>query len=137
MPQRYITIPEAVILRDPISRQSLKTKEGQDETLDFAGFLNKLFSHPKWSENYLNIKSAAAIEKAFADAKDSLMVLAEEDWKKLCDAAENPRTVLIHPTAGPQVQMGYGFHPTLSTQLLPLIEAIVQAKDKAPDGPTG
>jgi hypothetical protein len=44
----------------------------------------------------------------------------------LKDAAETQRTSVI-TTMGPQVLSGFGLHPMLSRQLLPLIVPIIEA----------
>jgi len=126
MPMRYIEIPAAVTLRDPSTKEVLKDQDGKDQTWTFPQIINKLMSNPKWGESYAAMRSQGAIEDALADAKDGVMVLSEEDWTKLKDAAETPRTAVI-TTMGPQVFSGFGIHPMLSRQLLPLIIPIIEA----------
>lgn len=130
MPTRYIEIPEPVTLKDPVSKAVLTT-DGQPEVWDFKQIINKIMSNPKWGETYAAMRAQAAIEDALADAKDGVMVVAEEDWTKLKDAAENPRTQVI-TTMGAQVISGFGVHPTLVRQLIPLIAPIVDAKTERP-----
>ena len=130
MPTRYIEIPEPVTLRDPVSKAPLTT-DGQPEVWDFKQIINKIMSNPKWGESYAAMRSQAAIEDALTDAKDGVMIIAEEDWSKLKDAAENPRTQVI-TAMGPQVLSGFGVHPTLVRQLIPLIAPIVDAKTERP-----
>lgn len=132
MPKRFIEIPGPITLRDPRTKEVLKKADGGDEVWDFGEFLNKLMHNPKWAENYANMRSQAAIEEAYEEGKASgIMELAEEDWKKLQEAAENPRTQFVGHL-GPQVVPGYGLHPTMSRQIIPLVQAIVEAKTERP-----
>jgi hypothetical protein len=126
MPMRYIEIPADVTLRDPMTKEVLKDPDQKDQVWTFQMIINKLMSNPKWGESYAAMRSQAAIEDALAEAKDGCMVLSEEDWNKLKDAAENPRTAVI-TTMGPQAFQGFGLHPSLSRQLLPLLKPIVEA----------
>lgn len=126
MPMRYIEVPGPVTLRDPSTKEVLKNEEGKDNVWTFANMITKLLSNPKWAESYAAMRAQASIEAALADIKDGVMVLSEEDWTKLKDAAETPRTALL-TTMGPQVMNGFGLHPMLSSQLLPLLQPIVEA----------
>lgn len=126
MPMRYIEIPDTVTLRDPLTKDVLKDQDGKDQIWSFQAIIDKLMSNPKWGETYTAMRAQAAIEDALVDAKDGVMVLSEEDWTKLKDAAETPRTSII-TTMGPQVFAGLGLHPKLSRQLLPLLQPIIEA----------
>ena len=130
MPTRYIEIPDPITLKDPVSKAPLTT-DGQPEVWDFKQIISKIMSNPKWGESYAAMRAQAAIEDALAEAKDGVMVIAEEDWSKLKDAAENPRTQVI-TSMGPQVMAGFGVHPTLVRQLIPLLAPIVEAKTERP-----
>jgi hypothetical protein len=130
MPKRYIVVPPDVFLVDPETKAPLPGSDGAQQTITFSSFLQRLMNNPMWIENYANMRSQAAIldalkEKSWSGEK-SLMELAEEDWLKLKNAAEFPKVEYV-TTAGRQIVPGYGFHPTLSAQLLPLVEAIVSA----------
>lgn len=131
MPKRYIEIPGPITLRDPRTKEVLKDGD-KEQIWDFGEFLNKLMHNPKWAENYTNMRSQAAIEEAYEEGKASgILELAEEDWIKLKDAAENPKTQFVSPL-GPQVVPGYGLHPTMSRQIIPLVRAVVDAKTERP-----
>jgi hypothetical protein len=135
MPKRFIEIPQPVVLKDPLTKEILRDKDGKPEEVVFETFLNKLMHNPKWVESYPNMKSAKAIEEAYQEAKDrgdGVIELAEEDHLKLKDAAENPKSVFVNQIMGPQTQMGYGYHPTLASQLLPMVTPIVEAKTERP-----
>lgn len=126
MPLRYIEIPPPVTFLDPITREELMGPDGKLEIWDFKLLLNKIMSNPRWTESYAAMRAQASIENALSDAKDGVMVLSEEDWLHLKNAVEMPRTQLIG-TNGIQVIPGFGAHPTLGGQLLPLLVPIVEA----------
>ena len=134
MPKRYIEVPGAVELREPITKKKLENKDGEPEVWNFTVILSKLMSNPKWAENYANMRSQEAIEVAYEEAISNgsgIMELAEEDWIKLKDAADNPR-VQINGPMGLQLVPGYGLHPSMSRQILPLISPIMEAKTERP-----
>lgn len=131
MPTRYIEIPAPITIKDPVSKEPL-LNDGKLEIWDFKTMISKIMSNPKWGESYVAMRAQAAIEDALADAKDGVMVVAEEDWNRLRDAAENPRSQVI-TNMGPQVVQGFfGVHPTLARQLIPLLAPIMDAKTERP-----
>jgi hypothetical protein len=120
MPLKYVTIPEAITLLEPTTKEPLKDEKGVVKPVTFYDFIGKLLFNPKWAENYKAIKAAKAIDKAFEKAAPKTVVqLAEEDWKRLHDLIENP--------AGQ-----YGYHAAVMPQLLPFLDAIMEASDKEP-----
>lgn len=122
MPIKYIIVPEPIKLLDPLSKEVLTDEKGDEaKPVTFADFLAKQLFTPMWGENYKNAKSARAIERA-CEASNGVIQLAEEDWKKLRDALDSP-------TETPK----YGFHPAVVRQLLPFIDAVMDAKDTAPE----
>ncbi len=131
MPQRYIKIPEPVILKDPVTRKPLTKDDGQPEDpVTFEAIVNKLMHNPMWTETYPNIRAANAITDALSKA-NGVMVLAEDDWKKLEAAVQNPKQVVISQ-AGPATVIGFGFHPVIVPQIVSLLDAIVEATTNAP-----
>ena len=118
MPIKYVTIPEAITLLEPTTKEPLKDEKGIVKPVTFYDFIGKQLFNPLWAENYKNIKSAKAIDKAFS-ASNGVAQLAEEDWKKLKDLVENPKG-------------GYGYHAAVMPQLLPFLDAIMEAKDNPP-----
>lgn len=127
MPTRYIVIPQPITLKDPYTNEPLVGEGGKKEIWDFKVMIAKLMNNPKWAESYASMRIQEAIEKALDNAKDGVMVLAEEDWLKLKDAVESPRTQV-----GSQVINGYGIHPSLGRQILPLLAPIMDAKTERP-----
>lgn len=119
MPFRYIIVPEPILLVEPATKEPLKDEQGETKPQTFADFIGKLLFNPMWAENYKNIKSAKAIDKAVSK-NEKVVQLAEEDWKKLKDVAENPKG-------------SYGYHVAVMPQLLPFLDAIMEAKDAAPE----
>jgi len=135
MPIRYVEIPEDVVLKNRATGESYKDEKGNPETVSFlTTFIGRLMDNPKWVESYANMKSARAIDDAIAAAKSAdgkILPLAEEDWQKLKEAVEDPkRMVYIGTTA--QVQAGFGYHPSLASQLVTLVAAVMEAKATLP-----
>ena len=124
MPIRSITIPDPVKLIDPVNKKEIPGDEVDKETgkpkpapaITMKDFVGKLLFNPMWAENYKNIKAAKAIDKAF-DKVEGEVQLAEDDWKKLKELVENPK------------QGGYGYHAAVMPQLLPFLDAIMEAKE--------
>lgn len=119
MPIKYVTIPEPITLVEPTTKEPLKDEKGETKPVVFSDFIGKQLFNPMWAESYKNIKSAKAIDKAFSNGS-GVVQLAEEDWKKLKDLIENPKG-------------SYGYHAAVMPQLLPFLEAIVEAKDAPPE----
>jgi len=118
MPIKYVTVPEPIMLHDPVTKEELKDEKGVAKPQKFSDFIGKLLFNPMWAENYKNIKSAKVIDEAFSNGSE-VVQLAEEDWKKLKELIENPK------------QTGYGYHAAVMPQLLPFLDAIMEAKDAA------
>jgi len=124
MPLKYITIPAAITLLEPTTKDPLKDEKGIVKPVAFYDFIGKLLFNPKWAENYKAIKAAKAIDRAFEKTQPGAVVqLAEEDWKRLHDLVENPSGQ-------------YGYHAAVMPQLLPFLDAIMEAGDKEPTPPT-
>lgn len=136
MPQKYIEVPAPVVLKNPDDGTPIRNDSGGfADPITFTDFIKKLMFNPKWSESYPNIKSADSICKAVEyGLKDGVIILAEEDWLRLDDAARNPRQAVL-VGGNMTVQSGYGYHPRITMQLLPLIEAVVAAKNEPPAKP--
>ena len=119
MPIRYVIIPKPIALVDPSSKKPLlDAPDKPTAPVTFSDFVGKLLFNPIWAENYKNIKSAKAVERAVDGAEPgTVATLAEEDWKKLRDIVENPKG-------------GYGYHAAVMPQLLPFLDAIMEAEDK-------
>lgn len=134
MPIRYVNVPETVKFKEPFTGELLKTQEGKDEELSFEGFLQKLMHNPMWGETFTNMKAQSVIMAEWERCKasgDKVMVLAEEEWSKLKAAAEAPKYEILTPM-GSQIRPGYGVHPSLALQLVPLVTAVVDALTNDP-----
>lgn len=127
--QKFIKVPNPILLCDPLTGAPLK--DNKDEEVTFKDFVMKLMSNPIWMESYPRVRSANAIMEQLKLGK-SVMVLDEEDWNTLKGAAENPKQLINNQFTGAQTVTGYGWIPTCVPQLLPFIEAIVNASDKEP-----
>jgi len=136
MPIRYIKIPEPITLRDPASGAvaTMPGANGEQAPVvwDFGTILAKIMSNPKWSDSLAQMRAQAAIMEAFEAAKAAeshVLELAEEDWTKLREAVETPRTLI--PETG-QVVPGFGLIPSMGRQLLPLVLPIADATTQRP-----
>jgi len=131
---KTITVPNDVVLMRPHTNEPLRHDNGQPELpVTFIRFLNNLLSNPMWVESYENLKSAKSIFAAIQNMKSTAglgpikLTLEDSDWEKLKSTAMYPKMLIVTPN-GPVVTVGYGFHPQVSMQLLPMIEAIVNAE---------
>jgi len=130
VPKVYIQIPPPVQFVDPKTKKAI---EGDEGTLTFVGLLLKIQDNPKWNQSYKLIKAGDAIMQAFEEAgQDGVMVLADADYQELKEAVESPKFLTIHPINGAQVQNGFGIHPRLSRQILPLLDAIIHTTETDP-----
>lgn len=109
MPVRIIERPENIVIRPP-------DPEAATQELSFAEFVARLLLQPKWGSDYRHVRMAAAIERAVAEEGDQIG-LAEEDWRALKEAVEKP--------TGPA---GFGYQVWALRQLLPFMDAIVEAQ---------
>lgn len=128
MPIRIIEIPKPVALINYETKQPI-LEGGKPVEWTFETVLIRLMSNPVWQESFPGMRAQQSIVQAFASRDEDKMLLAEDDWKKLRDAAENPR-VTIMTTDGQLVANGFGVHPTIAFQLVPLIAPIIDAKEK-------
>lgn len=134
MPIRYISVPQDVLFKDPVSGEPIKDANGQQEKLTFEAFLQKLMHNPMWSENYHNTKAQDEIMDAWEKCKaegGEMMLLGEEEWQRLKQAVEFPKTEVITPM-GAQIRVGLGYLAALSRQILPMSAAVVEAPTTDP-----
>lgn len=119
MPLRYVQVPGPI-----------QVKEGAEkvgEPMKFADFIKLVTNNPIWAASYAAIKSMQAIEKALASS-NGVMELAEEDWTRLKGAIETPQST---DAAGRSIP-GYGIHTRFLPQLVPFMDAIMDAKTEPP-----
>jgi len=128
MPIRVIEIPKPISLVNYETKQPL-TENGKPMEWTFETVLIRLMSNPVWQESFAGMRAQQSIVQAFASRDNDKMMLAEDDWKKLKEAAENPRVTIMVPD-GQLVANGFGVHPSLAFQLVPLIAPIIEAKEK-------
>lgn len=135
MPIRYVTVPADVKFKDPTTGDPMKNADGEDEVLTFGNFLIKLMHNPVWAESLANMKAQDEIMSAWEECKeraDGVLQLSEDEWTKLKATVDNPRVEVFVPGIGAQLRAGYGYHPSVSRQLVPLACAIVDAPTKDP-----
>ena len=129
MPKLYIEIPEDIRFVDSKTKEPI---QGDDGSMSFEDLIHKVMDNPKWNQSYKLIKAADAIMKAFEEASDGIMILADTDHKELKEAIENPKVLIITAVHGAQTQPGFGIHPRLSRQMLPLLDPIINATENDP-----
>lgn len=130
MPNRFVEVPEAITLVDPLTNSPLN-ENGARVVWDFSSIINKLMTNPLWGESFAAMRSQDAICEAVKDIREGVLVLAEEDWMRLKQAVEFPRTT-ISTMQGPQVVQGFGLNPVLVRQIVRLLSPIVDAKAERP-----
>lgn len=115
MPIRYIAIPSPITFIDPNTRKPLILPNGESEKpVTFEDVVLRLMQNPLWSESYHAIKAQDEVVKAMEASKETgVVALAEEDWQRLKQATEFPKTL--------------NYHPILVHQLLPILSAIMEA----------
>ncbi len=120
MPIRYIEIPNPVTFIDPSTDKPLLTPTGeQEKAVTFEDVVLRLMQNPLWCENYHAIKAQHELVEAMKSAKETgILALAEEDWQRLKQATEFPKTLT--------------YHPVLIHQLLPILTAIMEATTTKP-----
>jgi hypothetical protein len=124
MPQIYIPIPEAVQLVDPNSGEPL---QGENQIIDADFIVRKVLDNPKWNDSFKLMEAAMAIRKSFEDRDNGVAIMAEEDYRAFKEALENPQMLILLPDGKSIVQRGFGLHPRLSPQLVPLIKPMISA----------
>ena len=124
MPIRYISVPSPVTFIDPLTSKPVTTLDGaQEKPIDFEMIMLRLMQNPMWGESYHNMKAQSGIMNALDKSKTSgVLVLADEDWQRLKQAAEFPKNL--------------GYHPILVYQLLPMFSAIMDAGTTEPKADT-
>lgn len=130
MPKRWVHFPDYVVFYDPLTRQALQRKDGSADVMDFGEFLQALMHNPVWSEGYAQAQAQDSILRAYEAATkngEDGMWIAEEDHKILERTVREPKSLHIGPL-GPQITAGFGRHPSMARQFLPLQEAVIKAK---------
>lgn len=126
MPIMQIKVPAPVAFTNPDNGEPI----ADAGAVTFNTIVSALLNRNKWTASIAMIESSQAIRTAVKEAKDGVILLAEEDWKHLKEAAELPKCLVRTETGQLAEQDGLGYHPTVTPQLLPLLHAITKA-DKA------
>lgn len=121
MPLRHIVCPPPIQVTDPASGKPMVDDQGQPvKPITLADLVTtKLLFAPIWAESYKAVKSAKAIDDAFAKG-NGVVALAQEDWQRLKDLIENPKG-------------GFAMHPAALRQLIPHFDAILNATETPPE----
>jgi hypothetical protein len=132
---RWIIFPESLVFYDPITKVQL-TQDGRVEVLTFGDFLNLIMMNPIWSDGYATAQAQDNILNAFTKAyvakESGMWVLEDPDFKLLEIATKEPRLLHVGPK-GAQLIHGFGKHPSMARQFLPMMNAVLQAKTSKPE----
>jgi hypothetical protein len=132
---KYIRIPKPVTLFDPDTKEPLKDEKGNPQVLSFKGLLGKIFHNPMWNESFNNLRAMRDIEEACEEAYSQskpYIKMPQETWLIIQKAVLSPKFEMMHPTAGVQIVSGFGYHPTIASQLIPLLLPIINATLEQP-----
>jgi len=136
MSRRWIEFPDAVKFYDPFTKKPVmeKQEDGTEKQaeLDFKGFMNILMSNPIWNEGYKQGSAQDSIMSAFEEAWEKApgFWVSDEDFKFLEPCATNPQQVIIVGGQGHTVK-GFGRHPTMARQYVPMQESVIRAKTES------
>lgn len=118
----YVLVPSDIQMIDPIKKKPL-----DQPPVKFAEFIiQTILGDPSWIQSgYEGLRSARKVEEAVAAVKDGVVALEDADWGRLQKVCEKPSNGM------------YGSYTSLGMmQLTPFLEAVIEAKDKAPVAPT-
>ena len=137
---RYIKVPPPITLFHPVTHARLIDDKTREEIppLPFVDLVEKMLLNPRWDTEYDWLKAKEAIKTAIATTGNGpYMILAEEDWQKLVEAVKKPaRLVDIQGENGEfrtVMGTGYGYHQLVLPQMIPHMDAIIEATSKLPD----
>lgn len=110
---RYFTVPETVILKNPITGEVGKAYN----FYEFAQ--NTLLGEKRFGKSVKELRAAVRIGDVLRDKKPGdVIALESSDWDILKDVAEAPEG---------------GYLPGIATQVIGYIEAVIGAAEKAPE----
>lgn len=132
----FLAIPEPIIFRNLFTKEALKNQDGTIQLITFRDFfLNVLSNDPKFTTTRGGralYKFEQAYDAAVADHTD-VMVIDPDVHALFKAAAENPAHHEPNAMGGQQVVEGFvGYRGLGVMQLLPFVDAIVEATDKRP-----
>jgi hypothetical protein len=136
MSRRWIEFPDAVKFYDPFTKKMVmeKQEDGSEKQaeLDFLGFINILMSNPIWNEGYAQSSAQESIMSDFEEAWEKApgFWVSDEDFKFLETCAKNPQQIIINNVQAILVK-GFGRHPTMARQYVPMQEAVIRAKTES------
>jgi len=134
--RKWLEFPDSVKFYDPFAKKPVmeKQEDGTEKQaeLDFKGFMNILMSNPIWNEGYAQGAAQESIMCAFEEAwgKETGFWVSDEDHKYLDICAKTPQQILIINGQGITVK-GFGRHPTMARQYVPMQESIIRAKTES------
>lgn len=128
MDMKIITIPDPIILKDPDTGLVVRDEYCKEVVLSFNDFLKRVFSNPCWLKYSTSIRTLSRIKNALDKCDGKHLAINITDWEMLYQSVIRPEFEIMHQSAGRIVLPGFGFHPLVTIQLLPFIEAILDAR---------
>lgn len=84
-----------------------------------------------WNESWKHGSAQLSISRAMKEAAtkdEKVLIIAEEDWQFLVEAAKTPRSAVLVNGVGMQVMPGIGYLPSVAGQIVPMQLAIINAE---------
>ena len=144
MPCKYVVVPGNITVLDDDDKPVMEpTKNGEPDkplTASWTKVMLGLLSHPRLSSNVAALKSNNLLKRKIKGAKvGDVVEVPDEDWKRLTSILDDPDHL---GGDGQQRQMGVnvlatlcGYVPRVLPQLVDLLSAWSDAKDKPPEPP--
>ena len=117
---KYIHVPKDIQIM--VNGKPLENVAGEIENIwTFSHYLeNIVLADPAVGTTYGDLKACSIVEDRFKNAPSDTWVGVEDaHWERLKKTIENPK--------------GGGVHPSILRQLIPFMDAIIEAKSKKPN----
>jgi len=122
---RYIKIPqEPVQLINRLTNEPLSNYE----PITFRDFVvGTLLFDPKWVTDIQSMRQANKLVESLKES-NGVLELDEGLWETLCQVAVAPRYILSLNGKNQLIRGYHGLHPLIAPQLVPFIDAILNAE---------
>ena len=114
---KYIPIPETIPLYN-LTGERMKESDDTDAEVTFSNFVLGRLGDPRFSVDRRSVQMADEIIKKMEGA-NGMLELPHEHWKLLSEVTDKPSQQSV-------------YHPAVSRNLLPFMNAICEAKDEPP-----
>ena len=121
---RKIKVPEPITMIDIRSKKAISKPDGSAWAIDFAEcVIEGLVMHDRrWSQNPLWMKARNQVLVALDHIDGGVFTLSENDFQMLLEVTNSPTSSTGQPGLG-------SFHAAVAPQLLPHLEAIINAEE--------